>query len=166
LLKAVRKLSIAGEDINLTMVGGGGQLDEIGEFLRREGMQDIVRLAGHQTDVSPFYQSADFVVIPTLVREALGLVSLEARRHSLPALYSGRGGLPETQVHGVTGLMLADPTEDEIMRAVLKIRRSPAVWASMREHAQTGIAAFAIEKMVTAYIEAYTSEFSRMSDWA
>ena len=134
LLNAMVLLKEKGSDIHLTLVGRG-MTDEVNAYIRDNNLSNHVTLAGHQLDVEPYYREADFVIIPTLVREALGMVSLEARRYALPVIYSNRGGLPETQIDGLTGLMLPSPTAEEIARAILSLQSDPARYARMRQRA-------------------------------
>jgi glycosyltransferase involved in cell wall biosynthesis len=132
----------------------------VNAFIRANDLAGHVVLAGHQLDVEPFYRDADFVVIPTLVREALGMVSLEARRYGLPVIYSDRGGLPETQVEGMTGIKLNKPTADAIAGAILSLQSDPARYAEMRRRAPVGLNEFSIQKMVQSYVDAYEPAFA------
>jgi glycosyltransferase involved in cell wall biosynthesis len=156
LLKAMVLLKEKGSEIHLTLVGRG-MTDEVNAYIRDNNLLSHVTLAGHQLDVEPYYREADFVIIPTLVREALGMVSLEARRYALPVIYCNRGGLPETQIDGLTGLMLASPTAEEIARAILSLQSDPARYARMRQRAPIGLDEFSIEKMVQSYVGQYES---------
>lgn len=161
LLESIALLQKMGVDLHLTLVGRG-MTNEIEAFVQQNNLSGRVTLAGHQLDVEPFYRDADFVVIPTLVREALGMVSLEARRHGLPVIYSDRGGLPETQIDGQTGLKLARPTAVEIAAAVVALQSDPARYRRMRRRAPIGLEEFSIEKMVQSYVNEYASAFAAL----
>jgi glycosyltransferase involved in cell wall biosynthesis len=159
LLEAMALLKKRGADVQLTMVGRG-MTGEINTYVRDNNLADNVVLAGHQLDVEPFYRDADFVIIPTLVREALGMVSLEARRYALPVIYSHRGGLPETQIDGLTGLKLPSPTAEEITRAILSLQSDRARYMQMRQRAPVGLDEFSIETMVQSYVDQYEPAFA------
>jgi glycosyltransferase involved in cell wall biosynthesis len=159
LLEAMVLLMTKQADVHLTLVGRG-MTDKIEDYIRRNNLSGHVVLAGHQLDVEPFYRDADFVVIPTLVREALGMVSLEARRYGLPVIYSNRGGLPETQIDGLTGLRLATPNSAEIASAILSIQSDPTRYAQMQLQAPLGLDEFSIEKMVQSYVSEYEPAFA------
>lgn len=161
LLKAMVLLRKKQAEVHLTIVGRG-MTDEIDRYIRENNLAEHVVLAGHQLDVEPYYRDADFVVIPTLVREALGMVSLEARLHGLPVIYSNRGGLPETQIEGVTGIKLKSSIAEEIAAAILSLQSDPGRYSQMRRRTQEGLSEFSIEKMVQSYVKEYESAFARL----
>lgn len=161
LLQAMVLLREKGADVQLTMVGRG-MIDEVERYIRHNKLEDYVSLAGHQLDVQSFYGEADVVIVPTLVREALGMVSLEARRYGLPVIYSDRGGLPETQTDGVTGLKLTSPTAEDIARAVLSLQSNPDRYSEMRRRTQDGLHEFSMERMVRSYVNEYQSAFAAL----
>jgi glycosyltransferase involved in cell wall biosynthesis len=161
LLHAMVLLRRQGADIHLTIVGKG-MADEVGRFITANDLAQHVTLAGHQTDVAPFYRTADFVVIPTLVREALGMVSLEARLHGLPVIYADRGGLPETQVDGTTGIKLRETTSETIAQAIRDLQSDPKRYDAMCTAAPIGLDAFSVETMVDAYVMQYARAFAAL----
>jgi glycosyltransferase involved in cell wall biosynthesis len=162
LLHAMVLLRKQGVDVHLTIVGKG-MAEESDRFIKANDLGQHVTIAGHQIDVGPFYRDADFVVIPTLVREALGMVSLEARLHGLPVIYADRGGLPETQIDGVTGIKLHETTPETIAQAIQGLQEDPHRYASMRAAAPAGLESFSIEKMVDAYVTEYEQTFTGLS---
>jgi glycosyltransferase involved in cell wall biosynthesis len=161
LLRAYSLLAARGVEATLTIVGPG-PLEEIGKFLRENGLEGRVRVAGYQKDPGPFYEQADFVIIPTLVAEALGMVSLEARMYGLPVIYSRRGGLPETQVEGTTGLALGSVTAEEIAAKVVELQARPDRYAEMSRAAPGGLESFTIDRMIDAYVEDYVEALAAM----
>src|SRR5262249_45918482 len=128
-------------DVTLTLVGPGAT-DDVDRFIAERGLGDRVRVAGYQKNVEPVYRQADFAIVPTVCLEALGMVSLEARMYGLPVIYSRRGGLPETQIAGVTGLALDDVTPAAIADAVVALRSDPARYAEMSRRAPLGLEEF------------------------
>jgi glycosyltransferase involved in cell wall biosynthesis len=161
LLHAFAILKKKGVDVTLTIVGQG-TIEEahIAKYIDEHNLGGRVVLTGYQRDPRPYYCSADFIVIPTLVAEALGMVSLEARLHGLPAIYSPAGGLPETQIDGVTGLKLKEPTAEEIAEKIVAIRADPNRYAKMRRDSRRGLEAYSVERMVAAYVEEYLAELA------
>lgn len=159
LLRAFLVLERRRVDATLTLLGRGA-LEEIQRFVDENGLGGRVRLLGHQRDTAPFYREADFVIVPTLVPEALGMVSLEARMHALPVIFSRRGGLPETQIDGVTGLGLAEVTPEEIADLVIRLQSDPDRYAQMSHRAAIGLEEFSIEKMVQTYVDDYMEELA------
>jgi glycosyltransferase involved in cell wall biosynthesis len=161
LLEGYALLRARGVDVTLTLVGPG-PLEEIQKFIDDKGLHDHVTLAGYQKETGPFYAQADFVIVPSVWLEALGMVSVEARMYGLPVIYSRRGGLPGTQVDGVTGLALAEVTPDEIAAKITTLVSDPARYAEMCRRAPEGLAEFSIEHMIDCYIRDYLDELARL----
>lgn len=161
LLKAYVLLRKRDVDVTLTLVGPG-PLDEIQKFIDDNGLHDHVKLAGYQKSTGPFYKEADFVIVPSVWLEALGMVSVEARMHGLPVIYSKRGGLPGTQVDGVTGLALDSVTPEEIAAKITSLVSDPARYAEMCRQAPKNLSEFSIEHMVDSYIRDYQEELARL----
>lgn len=57
-------------------------------------------------EVRPFYASMDMLAMPSVESETFGRVSIEAQACGVPVLCSDIGGIPETLLPGVTGLLL------------------------------------------------------------
>jgi glycosyltransferase involved in cell wall biosynthesis len=161
LLRAFVLLRDRNVDVTLTLVGPG-PLPEIQSFIDASGLREMVHLAGYQKDPGPFYAEADFVVVPSVWLEALGMVSLEARMRGLPVIYSRRGGLPGTQIDGVTGLALAEVTPEEIAAKIVQLVSDPPRYAEMCRRAPEGLDEFSIETMVGSYVSDYLSQLSSL----
>lgn len=161
LLEALALLRKRDVDMTLTVVGAGPQ-ERVRAFIDANNLEEWVHLAGHQTDVAPFYREADFVIVPSMWLEALGMVSLEARMYGLPVIYSRRGGLPETQIEGMTGLPLEEVTPEAIADAVVELQSSPERYAEMSRRAPMGLEGYAIERMVEAYVHEYLDGFASL----
>jgi glycosyltransferase involved in cell wall biosynthesis len=161
LLRAFVILRQRNVDVSLTIVGSG-PLEEIQAFIDANQLTERVHLAGFQRNTSRFYAAADFVIIPSLVLEALGMVSLEARMHGLPVIYSRRGGLPGTQIDGVTGLSLPEVTPERIADQVVALVSDPARYAQMCRRAADGLDEFSIERMVEAYVKDYVQALASL----
>ncbi|OMH38864.1 glycosyltransferase family 4 protein [Motiliproteus sp. MSK22-1] len=157
LLKAFRLLHThyKRNDIKLCVVGGGGILNDLKAYVRDNDLNDIVEFAGYQPDPEPFYSDSDFVIIPTIVKEACPLVALEARCHGLPVLYSNKGGLPETVVEGKSGMPLSGLSAENIAESVNWFVNDERLYNSMLESCRDGLEYFSIDRMTDDYIELY-----------
>jgi glycosyltransferase involved in cell wall biosynthesis len=161
LLRAFDVLRRRNVDASLTLVGAG-RVDQVRRFVDEGRLGDRTRVVGFQREIEPFYREADFVIVPTIVPEALGMVSLEARMHGLPVIYSRRGGLPETQIDGVTGLGLPEVTPEAIADQVVRLQSDPAGYAEMSRRATLGLEEFSIETMIESYLREYLEVLSSL----
>lgn len=64
------------------------------------------RFLGWREDLPDLLQALDLVAVPSLAAETFGRVSAEAQACELPVLCSDAGGLADTLLPGVTGLLL------------------------------------------------------------
>ncbi len=85
----------------------------------------VIRLGDLQPDqMIPYYQSADLVVIPSLM-EAVSLAALESMACGTPVLSTNVGGLPEIIKDGETGYLVNPGQSDELARAIQRIYDEP-----------------------------------------
>lgn len=93
--------------VEFTWVGDGPLLDRCRRLSGVVG--EGISFAGHREDTDPFYAVADVYVQPSRI-ESLGLASLDAARHGIPAIVSAVGGLPETLEPDVSGFVVESTT--------------------------------------------------------
>jgi glycosyltransferase involved in cell wall biosynthesis len=72
----------------------------------------------------PYYQSADLVVIPSLM-EAVSLAALEAMACGTPVVSTNVGGMPEIITDGETGYLVNPGQPDELAEAIQRIYNEP-----------------------------------------
>ena len=86
---------------------GDGKLDD---FLQREAINlcvaDCVQFLGFRHDAISVMNSADIATLPSIAKEGLGLVLLEAALLGIPAIASDAPGIDEAIEHGKTGLLV------------------------------------------------------------
>jgi UDP-glucose:(heptosyl)LPS alpha-1,3-glucosyltransferase len=89
------------------------------------GIGDRVIFAGPTTDPVPFYQAADFFVLPTR-HDPCSLVVLEALAMGLPVISTVQNGACEVMTPGQEGFVLTDPSRvDELAGAMRSLLDSP-----------------------------------------
>ncbi len=160
LLDAAATLCAADETFRLTIVGMGPEEEAMHRWIADRGLQQRVRMVGYQADVRPFYEDADFVIVPSELpprwSEGFGLVAVEAKGCALPVIHSLSGGLPETQREGVTGMAIDPPSADRIVAAVQSLRRHPDRYHAMREAIRSERTRWHLDVMARAYAAEYT----------
>ncbi|MGY2046758.1 glycosyltransferase [Methylobacterium sp. JK268] len=98
-------------------------LAPLGERVRRHGAPDPASLAA-------LYARADLLVWPA-VREAYGMVLLEAQAEGCPVVAGGYGGVPGVVRDGVTGLVSAPGDAVALASAIRRLAADPAARAAM-----------------------------------
>lgn len=143
-------------DLKLVVVGGGAILEDLKAYSLENNLTEHITFAGYQTDPSSYYQQADFLIIPTIIKEACPLVSLEARNFGLPLLYANSGGLPETV--GGCGLPLSGTSEIEIAKSIINFCEDKDRYQMLLKNTKVNLDYFSIERMTDEYIDFYLAQ--------
>ncbi len=112
-LDAVAQLRQRVSDLHLDIVGGGWWLERLVQHAARLRISDAVTFHGHvdETTKHAVAQRCWVHVLPSR-KEGWGLSVIEAGLHGLPTLgYRSCGGLNDSVVDGVTGILVADHAE-------------------------------------------------------
>jgi glycosyltransferase involved in cell wall biosynthesis len=130
LAEAVAQVRSDYPDVLLHIVGSGRQPFE--EGLRRRiddlGVQDAVRFWGYRTDARVFLDGACIHVQPSrpsLFHESFGRVVVEAMSVGVPSIVFRSGGLQNSVVHGVTGLICDEESARSLADALTTLLEHP-----------------------------------------
>lgn len=125
--KGIEYLIKAAENIKaeIYILGSGEYKTELIALAKKLKLENVHFVAhfGQEnlTELREFYQRADVVVVPSTVKEALGLVILEAMACSTPVVASNIGGIPNIVKEGKTGFLVKPRSASEIAEKVNKI---------------------------------------------
>ena len=86
----------------LLLVGDGPERPHIENLCRELDITEDVRFLGNLEAVEEVLSVADLFLMPS-EKESFGLAALEAMACELPVVSSNAGGIPELNIHGVTG---------------------------------------------------------------
>ena len=112
-LDAVARLRPRIPELHLDVVGGGWWAQRLVDHADRLGIADAVTFHGHVDDITKHavLQRSWVNVLPSR-KEGWGLAVVEAAQHGVPTIgYRSSGGLSDSVVDGVTGI-LVDDAED------------------------------------------------------
>lgn len=112
-LDAVAQLRQRVSDLHLDIVGGGWWLERLVQHAARLRISDAVTFHGHvdETTKHAVAQRCWVHVLPSR-KEGWGLSVIEAGLHGLPTVgYRSCGGLNDSVIDGVTGILVADHAE-------------------------------------------------------
>ena len=109
-LAALAQLRASIPDLHLDVVGGGWWSQRLIDHAQRLGISDAVTFHGHIDDDAKHQvmQQAWVHVLPSR-KEGWGLAVVEAAQHAVPTIgYRSSGGLADSIVDGVTGVLVDD----------------------------------------------------------
>lgn len=109
LLKAFRNVARTYTNARLIYVGEGKKRTELEDFIRQNGLEKVVLLAGEQENINEWLNMADVFVLPS-IEESLPLSLLESIQVGLPCLVSKVGDMPLWVEHGKNGFVF--PSKD------------------------------------------------------
>ena len=148
----------------LTVVGFGGELYGLQKLAAERRVSSSIRFLGAlaHDDVLEEIARASLVLVPSRVTEGFSLVAAEAAMLGRPVIATQVGGLPETVVHGKTGIVVAPERPDELARAVVQLWEDRSKLEALAENAVSHAASsFDIDRFVDDVSECYFSISSR-----
>ncbi|MFC1599716.1 glycosyltransferase family 4 protein [Patescibacteria group bacterium] len=116
LIKAMPTILEKIPNTKLVIVGEGPQRPELEKLIQEKN----IKLLGHRKDIPKLMASANLFVLPS-VKEAFGLVILEAMAAWLPVLASNVGGIPEIIEDNVNGFLVEPKDSDALAKKILEL---------------------------------------------
>lgn len=138
----------------LLFVGDGPERSKAEELCREKGICHHIRFLGRQEEMEDILAITDLFVLPSSY-ESFGLVALEAMAAHVPVISSDAGGLPEVNIHGVTGFLSPVGDVHGMAANALKILTDEAVFSEMKENAFGHAMKFDISNIVPQYEKLY-----------
>lgn len=133
LIEAMRTVVAAMPNVKLVLVGEGGERHTYERLSKPLGTNIV--FAGHQKNVGQFMAAADVFALPS-VREAFGLVLLEAAVAGIPVIATRVGGIPEIVIDGETGILVPPEDPSSLASALLDVLRNPEEVVRMTRQAK------------------------------
>ena len=137
----------------LLLVGDGPERPRMERMCRELGLFDHVRFLGKQDAIEEILAVADLFLIPSS-NESFGLAALEAMACQVPVISSNAGGLPEVNVHGVTGFIANVGDIDAMANSALVLLENEEMLNAFRKNAYEHAKTFDISVILPQY-EAY-----------
>jgi glycosyltransferase involved in cell wall biosynthesis len=124
LLRAIPEVRKRAPHARLTICGEGEERRPLEAQAAALGLGGAVEFLGFVRDVRPVLAAAAVVAMPSL-SEGLGVAALEAMAMAKPVVASDTGGLPESIVHGETGLLVPPGDPAALAQALAQLLADP-----------------------------------------
>jgi len=139
--KGVEYLIMAAEkiDAEIVIVGDGPERPYLEKLVKEHNLKNV-HIVGYissekGTKIEDFYLRADVYVAPSVWKEPLGLVLLEAMVHKTPVIVTQGGGVKEIVENGVTGYLVYAKRADMIAKRVNMVLADDVKRKQMGENA-------------------------------
>ncbi len=137
----------------LLLIGDGPERHNIEELCRDLGHCDDIRFLGKQEMIEEILSIADLFIMPSET-ESFGLAALEAMACQVPVISSDAGGIPELNLHGITGFMSPVGDVEGMAQYAVEILGNDDVLKKFKANALEQARRFDIEAILPCY-EAY-----------
>lgn len=138
----------------LLLVGDGPERSGIEALCRDLGVALDVRFLGKLDTIEEALSLADLFFL-TSEKESFGLAALEAMACEVPVISSDAGGIPEVNIHGVTGYVSKIGDIDDMVANTVKILTDETLHLQMKANALARAKDFSLEKILPMYERYY-----------
>ena len=145
----------------LMMVGDGPEKAIAEKLCEELGITDKVIFFGNSNEINQILNYSDLFLLPSQT-ESFGLAALEAMACSVPVISSNSGGLPEVNIHGVSGYLSDVGNVKEMAENAIKIISNPEILNKFRARALEVAHSFSIEKIVPLYENLYQQAIHKL----
>jgi N-acetyl-alpha-D-glucosaminyl L-malate synthase BshA len=140
----------------LLMIGDGPERQSMEQLCRELGTCDDVRFLGKQEKLEEILSITDLFLLPSAY-ESFGLAALEAMGCQVPVISSNAGGIPEINIHGVTGFLTEVGDVEAMANYSLELLTNEVKLAQFKQNAWQQAQKFNIDNIVPMYEKLYKS---------
>ncbi|MEA3402857.1 MAG: glycosyltransferase family 4 protein [Armatimonadota bacterium] len=135
-------------DLICLLVGEGDDAQALRDHAQALDVGEAVRLLGYRGDAPAVMRAMDVVVLPSVAKEGLGIVLIEAGLMDRAVVGSNAPGIREVIVDGETGLLAPVADAEGLAEAIATILADPALASRMGERGgERARRMFTIERM-------------------
>jgi L-malate glycosyltransferase len=138
----------------LILAGDGPERYSVEKLARDLGICDRVIFLGKVRDTAHVLEIADLFLLPSET-ESFGLAALEAMAVSVPVISSNTGGIPEVNIHGVTGYLSNVGDVEDMANNALKILKDDEILNLFKVNALKRAHDFDLKKILPMYEKIY-----------
>jgi N-acetyl-alpha-D-glucosaminyl L-malate synthase BshA len=117
--------------------------------------EDVIFL-GNSSEVAKILCYSDVFLLPSQT-ESFGLAALEAMAAKTAVISTNTGGLPEVNIHGVTGYLSNLGDVEDMAKNAISILKNDAILEQFKENAKQHTKRFSLENILPVYEDIYKS---------
>jgi N-acetyl-alpha-D-glucosaminyl L-malate synthase BshA len=139
----------------LILAGDGPERYAVERLVRELKLQEHVLFLGKVRDTAHVLETADLFLLPSET-ESFGLAALEAMAVGVPVISSNTGGIPEVNIHDVTGYLSDVGDVEEMANNALTLLKDENKLESFKKNALIRSRHFDMKVILPIYEELYT----------
>lgn len=137
--------------------GDEARLRQLQEQAKSLDIADKVQFLAFSNDIPQVMRALDFLVLPSILPEPMGLVILEAMASGRPVVAAAHGGPLETVVDGVTGLWFEPCNVVALADAMIKLTQDGTLRCALGNHArERAVGYFSLASFQQRFARLYT----------
>lgn len=109
------------EESQILVIGEGGLEKNIQSYIKKEKLDDIIKLVGFKENLQEFYDKTDILILPSKT-EALPMVILEAMANRCIVLSMDVGSISEVIINEKTGYLIEKGTYDKFVEKMIFLK--------------------------------------------
>lgn len=142
----------------LIMIGEGPDRIKAERLSKELGIYSNIKFLGNSIEIDRVLCMSDLFLLPSK-QESFGLAALEAMINKTPVISSNAGGLPEVNIHGVSGYVSEVGDVDKMSEYALDILKDTSTLNQFKEHANRAALAFDLPKILPLYESIYKKAY-------
>jgi len=144
----------------LLLVGDGPERANIEQLCRELHIYSDVRFLGKQDPIEELLSVSDLFILPSET-ESFGLAALEAMACQVPVISTNTGGLPEVNVHGITGFMSNVGDINDMAENAIHILEDSQRMAQFKKNALQHASKYELKNILPVYEKFYEKVLQR-----
>jgi len=144
----------------LMMVGEGPEREMAEELCESLGITDSVIFFGKSNEIDKILCFSDLFLLPSET-ESFGLAALEAMASGVPVISSNTGGIPEVNIHGISGFLSDVGDVEDMVKNAVHILQNVEVLTEFKKNAKKEALKFDIAKIVPQYEAVYQQTLAK-----
>ena len=142
----------------LIMVGEGPEKEKAEIMCEDLGISNKVVFLGNSNEIDRILCFSDLFLLPSK-SESFGLAALEAMINRVPVISSNTGGIPEVNIHGVSGFLSNERDVEEMTKNALYILSDDEILSTFKENARNVAEKFDIKNVLPRYEAVYEKAY-------
>lgn len=137
LLDAMKKIMVDLPDTHVVFIGDGPDEQMLRLKTKHMGLENHVSFFSFTKEPEYIYELVDILTLPSLYKEGLPNVILEAMAMGIPVIASKLAGIPEAVIDGETGFLFEAGNYGELANSIINMVCDKKKYFAMQKKAQT-----------------------------